>query len=537
MTGQELFDEFKNRGFNYSREQIFNLYISLMSKPFVILSGISGSGKSKVIEILAEIISEGDQERFELVPVKPNWRDSRFIFGFHNLINGSYNSTPILNLIIRAHEDPSNPYFLILDEMNLAKVEQYFADFLSLLETRRYSQDGDDLSYDDLKANFSFPPNTALSEAIVMSCLHSNPNNDLRKIENYRNDIFSLRWKEQFSSGSNWTAQFRSELNQKDAAGNPSRLAGKLFVGSNGTYKLRDSLPAQLQQEFDGIKHRYETVRSTIMAIVQQSIQLHSQSVLKTDPGMDDFEINKSLIVDGTPKKYYIPSEIILPLNLFVVGTVNMDETTHMFSPKVLDRANVIEMNEIDLHAITNNADHVEKGLISQDQYYFPDSVPFLKINLSTLAHTKELNDTHQDQFKDLFEVNKILKQINRHFGYRVYNEISNYILKAIQHSDPANVVIATDIQILQKILPKLHGSAEQLYNPLMLIFKLCFKTEPQVLSGKIKFNEEDFNSCLSLIGNPDINYNDCFKYPRSAKKLKFMISDLLNTGFTSFIQ
>jgi hypothetical protein len=526
MTEQELLNEFEERGFNYSKEQIFNLFISLMTKPFVILSGISGSGKSKIIEILAEIISEGDKERFELVPVKPNWRDSRFIFGFHNLINGSYNSTPILNLIIRAHEDPSNPYFLILDEMNLAKVEQYFADFLSLLETRRYSQDGDDLSYDDLKENFSFPPNTPLSEAIVMSCLHSNPNNDLRKIENYRNDIFSLRWKEQFSTGNNWTAQFRSELNQKDTAGNPSRLAGKIFEGENGKYKFRDPLPTNIQNEFDEIKYRYINIRSSILGIVQQSIKLHSQSVLKTDPDMEDFDISKSLIVDGNPKKYYIPSEVILPLNLFVVGTVNMDETTHMFSPKVLDRANVIEMNEIDLHAITNNPAHVDKGLITADQYFFINYIPNLKINIATLAHTKELNALHQDQFNDLFEINKILKRSNRHFGYRVYNEISNYIIKATKYSNVTNVTIATDIQILQKVLPKLHGSSEQLFNPLMLIFKVCFEAEPSVLTGKLTFDENDFNSCLGIIGSPDISYDTHFKYPRSAKKLMFMISD-----------
>jgi energy-coupling factor transporter ATP-binding protein EcfA2 len=541
MTGSELINLFKAKGFNYSKEQIFNLYIALLCKPFVILSGISGSGKSKIIEILAEICSKANKDQFELIPVKPNWRDSRFIFGFHNLVNGSYNSTPILNLIIRASENPSKPYFLILDEMNLAKVEHYFADFLSLMETRRYSNDISNINYDYFKNNFSYPAGTKLSEAIVMSCLHANPTNELLAIQTYREDIFSLRWEEQFSGGNSWTAQFRSELNQKDDQNKPQRLAGKLFQGSDGYYQLRDrdTLPADLQQIYDEIKNKYDIINTSLNKIVQQKIVLHDKGVLKTDLTMNDYSKGMSLVNVNDSKKYYIPSEIELPLNLFIVGTVNMDETTHNFSPKVLDRANVIEMNEINVFEITQRNEHVDNESISNDNYFFSNLVPDLKVNVSTIQHTKRFNDFHKKAFDDLFDINKTLKKINRHFGYRVYNEISNYVLKAVEFSDNSNVEVATDLQILQKILPKLNGSAEQLFNPLMSIFVICFNESklPQLLKGKILFEEKDFHTNINFMENPDFNYIDYFKYPRSAKKLFHMISDLLSSGFTSFIQ
>jgi ribosomal protein S17E len=378
--------------------------------------------------------------------------------------------------------------------MNLAKVEQYFADFLSFLETRRYVQENGKVLFEDLKTNFKFPENTPLSEAIIMSCFHINPENLFRPIKDYREDIFSRLWKNQFYSGreSNWTAQFRTEINQKDVDGNPSRLAGKLLLGGDGEYRLQDNenLSESLINELFVIKSRYDNLISQLFTISQKKIKLHTQGVLKTYDEMPDFVEGESLIIDGSQKKYYIPSEIEIPLNLFVVGTVNMDETTHMFSPKVLDRANVIEMNEIDLHAITNNPDHIEKNVISDDNFYFLDEIPGLKINLPTIAHTREFSERYPEQFNDLFEINKSLKQINRHFGYRVYNEISNYILNAINLSIPENIVVSTDIQILQKILPKLHGSFQQLYNPLMKIFCLCYNEVPAILVGKESFDE-----------------------------------------------
>ena len=545
MTPEDFYTKFKEKGFLYSKEQIYNLFISLQTKPFVILSGISGSGKSKIIEVFAEILSEND-DQYELVPVKPNWRDNRNVFGYHNLVNDTYSITPILKLILKANANPEKPYFLILDEMNLAKVEQYFADFLSLIETRRYITSSM-ATISDLKSVFSFPTGTKLSEAIVMSCLDINPTNDLKPISEYRDNIFSELWKETFYGGApeNWTAMYRSELNQKDTTtGEPSRLAGKLFDGGSGSYQLKDyaTLDKPLQEEFDLIKKKYESIKSSFFDIKQHSIQLHSNSVLKSNDVLPSYNTGDALIQGTYPNySYYVPQEIEIPLNLFVVGTVNVDETTHMFSPKVLDRSNVIEMNEVNLENILKKAEYSNNDNLTDDNYFFITDLPPLKINLSNSAHVIEMESKFKAQFDDIFQINDSLKKYNKHFGYRVFNEVSNYCLNAINQSSETNITIATDIQILQKILPKLHGSTEQLFNPLMSILSLCLKNDINDLSKKSDYTEDEFEAIISDLNNEAGENNEqlisLFKYPRSAKKIIRMIQNLMYNGFTSFIE
>lgn len=545
MSSEDFYSKFKELGFLYSKEQIYNLFISLKTKPFVILSGISGSGKSKIIELFAEILSENN-EQYELVPVKPNWRDNRNVFGYHNLVNDTYAITPILKLILKAHTNPEKPYFLILDEMNLAKVEQYFADFLSLIETRRYVPSSSIGTVTDLKSVFSFPTGTKLSEAIVMSCLDMNPENDIKPVSDYRDNIFSELWKELFYGGKseNWTAQYRSELNQKDASGVPSRLAGKLFDGGSGSYKLKDydTLDSPLKDEFDSIKKKYESIKGQFYDIIQQSIQLHSTSVLKSNDSNPDYTTGDKFVQGTAPNySYYVPQEIKIPLNLFVVGTVNVDETTHMFSPKVLDRSNVIEMNEVNLEHILQKNLYANNDSLNDDNYFFNADLPALKINLSNTNHIIEMESKFSSQFEDIFKINDTLKKYNKHFGYRVFNEISNYCLNATNQSSVSNINIATDIQILQKILPKLHGSTEQLFNPLMSTLSLCLLNDSNNLSEKLEYSEDDFETVLSeldsKLGENNEQLISLFKYPRSAKKIIKMIRNLMYNGFTSYIE
>ena len=162
----ELTTAFSERGFYYSKDLIFNYFLSLISKPFAILTGISGSGKSKIAEVFAEIIADDNNKNYELVPVKPNWRDNKGLFGYHNVIDDSYYTTPLIRLFIRALNDPEHPYFLILDEMNIAKTEHYFADYLSIIESRR----GNRIPADDSAVtSFTYEGDTSLSEAIILA--------------------------------------------------------------------------------------------------------------------------------------------------------------------------------------------------------------------------------------------------------------------------------------------------------------------------------------------------------------------------------
>ena len=120
------------KGFSYDNNLIENFYLSLKSKPFVILAGTSGTGKTKLVKLFAEAIDA----RYKLVSVRPDWSDSSDLFGHTNL-KGEFVPGAIIDYIKEASSDLQRPYFLCLDEMNLARVEYYLSDFLSLIETRK----------------------------------------------------------------------------------------------------------------------------------------------------------------------------------------------------------------------------------------------------------------------------------------------------------------------------------------------------------------------------------------------------------------
>lgn len=119
---------------------------AIKSKPFLLLAGISGTGKSRIVRELARACWDVESpeytahkpKNYEMVQVKPNWHDSSELIGYVSRINGEqYVVGPFLRFMVKAILDPNTPYFLCLDEMNLAPVEQYFAEFLSVIESRK----------------------------------------------------------------------------------------------------------------------------------------------------------------------------------------------------------------------------------------------------------------------------------------------------------------------------------------------------------------------------------------------------------------
>ena len=125
---------------------------AIKSKPFLLLAGISGTGKSRIVRELARACwEEGTDEykaqkpkNFQMVQVKPNWHDSSDLIGYVSRVSGKaeYVAGEFLKFIAKAWEDTETPYFLCLDEMNLAPVEQYFAEYLSVIESRKNHEDG-----------------------------------------------------------------------------------------------------------------------------------------------------------------------------------------------------------------------------------------------------------------------------------------------------------------------------------------------------------------------------------------------------------
>jgi 5-methylcytosine-specific restriction protein B len=112
------------------------LIASLASKPFVILTGTSGTGNTKVAQALAGWLTS-DQQTYQLIPVGADWTGSDNIVGYPDGLDATaYIGKPALELVWHAAENPAMPHFLILDEMNLSHVERYFADLLSAMESR-----------------------------------------------------------------------------------------------------------------------------------------------------------------------------------------------------------------------------------------------------------------------------------------------------------------------------------------------------------------------------------------------------------------
>ena len=140
---------------DYTIEQAtsFRPYLTaIKSKPFLLLAGISGTGKSRIVRELARACWDVDSEEykahkpknFEMVQVKPNWHDSGELIGYVSRVSGKadFVAGDFLKFVAKAWEDLETPYFLCLDEMNLAPVEQYFAEYLSVVEARKRNEEG-----------------------------------------------------------------------------------------------------------------------------------------------------------------------------------------------------------------------------------------------------------------------------------------------------------------------------------------------------------------------------------------------------------
>lgn len=161
----DIYQTYKEKTKRYFKTDINNMIIgnqqklkyrpyitAIKSKPLLLLAGISGTGKSRIVRELARACwDEGTEEykahkprNFEMVQVKPNWHDSSELIGYVSRVSGKaeFIAGDFLKFVAKAWENPDVPYFLCLDEMNLAPVEQYFAEYLSVVESRKSHDDG-----------------------------------------------------------------------------------------------------------------------------------------------------------------------------------------------------------------------------------------------------------------------------------------------------------------------------------------------------------------------------------------------------------
>ncbi|MGG3452590.1 MrcB family domain-containing protein [Paenibacillus rhizolycopersici] len=367
-----------NKGFAYPPGLIENFYLSLKTKPFVILAGVSGTGKTKLIKLFAEAMgATSENGQFTLIPVRPDWSDPSDLIGYSDL-SGKFRPGRVTEVLLEASRNQSKPYFICLDEMNLARVEHYFSDMLSILETQ----------------------------------------------------------------------------------------------------ELRDG-------------------RIATAPIIHRS----------------------SLVQDEDREVY---GQLTIPENVYLIGTVNMDETTHPFSKKVLDRANTIEFNDIFLAQFPDEESEVGQR---------PEAMPnlFLRCDYLQLvdAYHAESKALIMKTTDTLVRINGILEEIHAHVGFRIRDAVCFYMLYN-QRFGLLTEDEALDHQLLQKILPRIQGSSASIRRVLLNLMREC-------VGSSFAVNEYIEDTTSLFEGNKLKSLVDQAKYPRSARKIASMLRRLEEDGFTSY--
>ncbi|GAB6152123.1 hypothetical protein JCM17380_08730 [Desulfosporosinus burensis] len=382
---EEIKKYIRGRGFSYPAESIENLYLALKTKPFVILAGISGTGKTKLVKLFAEASGATEENgQYCLIPVRPDWSDPSDLLGYTDLA-GNFRPAKFTRLLARASqlENRDKPYFVCLDELNLARVEHYFSDLLSVMETRRWNEEG------------------IMTDSVL-------------------------------------------SLDDKDVV---------------------------FQEEYQ---------------------------------------------------------KLALPDNVYLIGTVNMDETTYPFSKRVLDRAQMIEFSQIDLgrfpeRRLDEEGDKRLVGLASG-----PINNSFFRSDYLTLQDANLENDVLiRRSTGRLIEVNQILEGIYAQVGFRVRDEVNFYLLYNDRYALMAEEQ-AFDLQLLQKILPRLQGSSSSMKRVLIQLMFFAL--------GESK-NPEEMMEDASALYLP-WQGNGVFikaKFPLSSRKLAYMLRRFEEDGFTSF--
>ena len=428
-----------------------DLVMALAAKNFVILTGPSGTGKSRSALRLAESIQHAYADKvngatFELVTVGPDWTSPKRLLGYRTPFgklrqledgsetNESYEITNVVRLLLRAsHPDVAEvPHFLIFDEMNLSHVERYFAPFLSLMEA------------------------------------------------------------------------------------------------------------ANVLDE-----------RAGVALIDEQDLAIIAELLKSEDSESAEARAAQALIADG--RSFTIPS------NLFFVGTVNVDETTYMFSPKVLDRAHVIELEsqKPSTYLLGETAKAGEEITVQQALELLQESIEDREEQRNEFANPAQILDRAGELgFTDeeiasikrttaraLDGCYELLLPVGFPFGYRIPKEVFSYlrvwiaaaILRgATKESFLEHWPDALDRAILQKVLPKIHGNKRTLGDSL--------RATAAFLAGNHGGSADParytlgINTILSIAEADALALGVDRPMPLATRKLRAMHDRLVATGYVSFV-
>ena len=354
---------------------------AIRTKPFLLLAGISGTGKSRIVREFAfkscpkylQDEAGTTPGNYCMIEVKPNWHDSTELLGYYSRLGkAGYQFTKFVKFLVKAKMFPKVPFFVCLDEMNLAPVEQYFAEVLSILETRKH-------------------PKHPNADKADMTRVKTEPIID---------------------------AQYFRELSEMPLAKN-----------------------AETGEPFD----RPLTDRDIYLKLFG----------LDTETAIDEEVRSRTeLTTEG----------LTLPDNVVIIGTVNMDDTTHQFSRKVIDRAMTIEMNGGNLRNMFDGSKNLEY-LPDEEQKEWQRAFARRYVTADEVleAHPEEANELVEQLPERLEEINRALKGTPFEVSYRVLNELTIMVGVMLDDGKTLEAAIAQSVNnmLLMKILPRIEGDAE----------------------------------------------------------------------------
>lgn len=371
LAMEKLLANIINQGYVFEPWQIAAYVTALRTKPFVILAGISGTGKSRLPQVVAQLTGS----HIKVIPVRPDWTDSSELLGYNDL-QGNFRQGNFLSFATMASSKSEQQFFCLIDEMNIARVEYYFAEVLSCIENRKKMQ-------------------SLLTQA--------------------------------------------------------------------------------------------------------------------STPSMAPWE------------KQAIPN------NFAIIGTVNMDESTHGFSRKVLDRAFTIEFSNVDLSIWQS-----EKEPLLEVERWPQTAWKPRAIRLPELVDISEEEKLLIDEvIAELIEINKLLLPAQIQIGYRTRDELALFVLHAqdvlsafrTSNDEAVNVL---DIGLQMKILPRIVGSGSVIRQ--LLLNLMGWSCHKKILS------EDEAETIYDLwlkAGRP--LFLSGATYPGMSARLCLMWERLLNEGYTSF--
>lgn len=418
-----------------------------LSKPFILLAGISGTGKTRFVREQAERQDGGDsRDNYCLVSVRPDWHEPSDLLGYVSRLGTqpNYIATDVLRFMVSAWKEIISdivfeeevpvewrgkqlenirPFWLCLDEMNLAPVEQYFADYLSVLETRSWTAKG---KISDPNKSYEYDCDPLVS-ATLLSSLDS------------------------------------------------------------------QACPEQEKRPTE---------------ILAQDLGLNLEDEL-----------------DSAIWRYFLMYGISIPFNLIVAGTVNMDETTHGFSRKVIDRALTFDFGEF----FPNDFQQFFQQNHTNLTLGYPTS------SQATMDALPSIDSDGSKTIAFLNKINQLLKQTPFELAYRALNEL---LLSVITHAPQSELELKAvwDDYLMCKVLPRIEGDADKLATKgeqSTLLKSLLTALESEFADFWLSENSRPdlFRSLKNQEGANSTLTIEC----RSKRKLKWMQERLEHSGYCAF--